>query len=798
MAVALSIAIMVAARCNAQATNGDLPEVMTVATVAAHAAMLGLSPQQQLAMQDLHKAYRESYQRLRETVIEPWLQAEQRVPTRKHVSVQRQLIAQIAALDESFFDSLAPILAETQSVKLQRVRLLRERERCMQLRQPWRRNDAPPFDVSQAIAGLSLSSEQAVVIDGELAAYEGVLTKKFRQVIDAYFDTFEATFRATENAGIQEERLSDPDVAKAWFDATIPIWNQSAIGHHKTMLEITALNRKALDQISALLPEGVRRQLNNDFLGTTYPQIRYLCTIRSSWDEALATKGLSDQQRRSLTEEKSAYDKEIDEAVHELVVRVEAYRDKYMGSDDRKGEFDEREAIEKAVNDAWMVLAKRRASDKAKIAALTGQSPVEGQEAIDPETATAAQVGQFFYTRPEISVHLPPAINIGDVAQYVQWLGLDDATSVRLSAVFDQYRAQISIAKDELRPVIIKTSDAMWGGDSIEGFTQDNVRQYEAAEATARARQQQVEKVFFIELARASGRTPDDPGMSRIDLARQRQWFSCGIHGSDVSQPGGRMDGFIDLSLLLRQMRNIDVRRPEIDAILFDYEQKVTPLLKARYDAVQIYKTGERHLRIEWHDRQLATGEKFPNMNDRYKAVGMSGLRMTAIKAAEPIANVNNQTVEKLLKVLLAAEAERVRRMVNRFFWPRIYNDPAFAGTLIANATQLLDLSQDQRTAIENLAADFHSKYDEYCERMKTLVSGPDSGIYTGEPESSEKHKELMQQRLQRQRVQFERFELNADAWQRLKSILSAEQSAAVGLGNQPPAAPGEDDDYGW
>jgi hypothetical protein len=111
---------------------------------------------------------------------------------------------------------------------------------------------------------------------------------------------------------------------------------------------------------------------------------------------------------------------------------------------------------------------------------------------------------------------------------------------------------------------------------------------------------------------------------------------------------------------------------------------------------------------------------------------------------------------------------------------------------------RLADLTFDQRAAVEQIAAEYHPAYDAVCEKMKTMVEPRGSPAYFHNEATVQQQMGDWQRRGDRQVVLFDRYELNVRAWRRLKRVLNAEQSQAIGFAAMPPVAPDKNEDFGW
>jgi hypothetical protein len=792
-------------RAIAQGTAGELPDPITAARLAQYADFFNLSPQQRHALEGKHATYRLEFQKLREGEIEQWIEDRGTTLTRAHIAAQRRLIERIAAIDVQFLDGVATILTDAQAAHLPRVKASRQRERAIQLTTVWSWRDAPPFDLSGAIADLNLTDDQVSAIDAAMQAYESALTPKFDGVVNDYFETVSKVFDAFERAGWTDERRADPGSNEAAHAIARPIWNERSVRQHAMMKDVVELNRRTLMSLKPLLPPDTWAVLQRAFLARTYSNLHFLgmmtalTGITSPYTMALAREDITDEQRATLEEQAAGFDKALAATIDMLIERIDEYRDTFVGDYDREAEFAARTAIDRSASEAWSAIMQRRSKAVEQIAALIGPEPAVDLEPADPETADFSKVGshRLMFGRQELSAWLPPAISTRDVADYARWLGLDRVQIDQLRASYERYLQSFAEFKDRHQPILRGVSRDLHAGDSVEGYTRANLQRMREATVAASIAQQAIEDAFFADVPLTLSRDTDDPGVQRVRLARQRQWLNSGVYSSETQQAGGRRDGMFDLERMLCLMRGLDLNDTAVDHILVEYGQAVTPLFKARQDAMIAYSRVEDDLRVEWQELRAQTGQQYPDMTARNNERGMNELLQAAKKAADPIAELNRETVHRLETAMPAEAGARVRRVFQRLSWPGIYMDRYSSEPLLTAALNLPELTRQQRTKIEEISVEYRPIYDAMCQKMTTMVEAPDSAIYDQANATTEQLLAYRQRALKRDRIVFERYELNMNVRQRLCGVLTEDQAKAIGLNATMPEPPGISDQFG-
>jgi hypothetical protein len=792
-------------RAIAQGTAGELPDPITAARLAQYADFLNLSPQQRHAVEGMHATYRLEFQRLREGEIEEWIKDRGTSSTRPHIAAQRRLIERIAAIDVQFLDAVATILTDAQAANLPRVKASRQRERAMQFTTVWSWQDAPPFDLSGAIADLGLSPDQASAIDAAMQAYESALTPRFDRVVNDYFETVSKAFDAFERAGWTDERRADPANSEAAYAVTRPIWNERSVRQHATMKEVVELNRRTLATLKPLLPSDAWATLQRAFLARTYSSLHFLemmpalTGITSPYTKALAREGVTAEQRLSLEAQAAEFEKAFASTIDALIKQIDEYRDTYVANYDRQTEFAARTALDRSVSEAWSAIMQLRSKEVERIAALIGPEPAVDVEPADPETADFSRVSshRVMFGRQELSAWLPPVITTRDVADYARWLALGRVQVDQLRASHERYVQRFAELKDRHLPIVRGASRDLHAGDSVEGYTRANLQRMREATEAARSAQQAIEDAFFADVSLTLSRDADDPGVQRVRLARERQWLNSGAYSSETQQAGGRRDGMFDLERMLCLIGGLDLTDTAIDRILVEYGQAVTPLFKARQDAMIAYSRVEDELRVEWQELRAQTGQLYPDMTARSRERGMKELVQAAKKAAGPIAELNRETVRRLEATLPPEAATRVRRAFERLSWPGIYTDRYTSEPLLSAALKLPELTLQQRSKIEEISVEYRPAYDAMCEKMTAMVEAPDSAIYDQANATTEQLLAFRQRALQRDRITFERYELNMNVRQRLHAVLTEDQAKAIGLEATMPEVPGINDQFG-
>ena len=133
-------------------------------------------------------------------------------------------------------------------------------------------------------------------------------------------------------------------------------------------------------------------------------------------------------------------------------------------------------------------------------------------EAADPETADFAKVSphSMMFDRSDVSAQLPPAVSALDLALYAHWLELDEPRAERLRDAHARYLKQFEEFKAAHWPTLGLAGQALYAGDTVQGWTKENLQRSREANAAALAAQRALEDAFFTEIESIVGRSSDD------------------------------------------------------------------------------------------------------------------------------------------------------------------------------------------------------------------------------------------------------------------------------------------------
>ena len=289
---------------------------------------------------------------------------------------------------------------------------------------------------------------------------------------------------------------------------------------------------------------------------------------------------------------------------------------------------------------------------------------------------------------------------------------------------------------------------------------------------------------FFGDIETAVLTEAQQPLMSRVRMARQRVTYN---RGADMwGAWGGSSEASVDLGRMLRQ-QNLDAAQlATVETELATYEERAAAAFKAKYEAaLNVQKAQEK-----WNAKMMraqAEGGNAMQISMQYRdslAEPQKKLRETSLA----ISTLNHETCEKLVAALPAGAGNSLRTTYNRRAFPSIYNDKIAIHSQIDMAMKLADLSDEQRSKVNDLAAEYRMGYANFSEQMVEASSGATSlGMGMGfEPEDWQKWQERQDAMA---KLAFDRNELSLKALRQLKIALNDSQIERLGGLPEPKVA---------
>jgi hypothetical protein len=375
---------------------------------------------------------------------------------------------------------------------------------------------------------------------------------------------------------------------------------------------------------------------------------------------------------------------------------------------------------------------------------------------------------------------LPPGITDRELAEYIRMLGLGPEQKAVIQDLHTQYLEAFAQFNSRELKSLQTAQQALWkyeqdtgratppSNDAIDNIYQLRKKALQAALA--------IDNEFFDDVAAAVLAEDQADRLDRVKRARARSVYNRTQYYVGVAY-GGSAESSIDLSQLVRTLRLSDADLAIVDAGLADYEEQATDAFLQRYESA----LGTNRAQDKWNAEAMAAqadGSNAMSIATKYQSA-MGAAQKTLREACDVIAKLNRETIDDLAAALPAATAMSLRSTFNRKAYPDIYNDPGNSESAIQSAARLSDLTDTQRSLINDLAADYHPTYLSFCDQMVLASEG--ANAFFGASFSADDWKQWQERQELLAKLTFDRNELCARTVQRLRTILTESQVERLG-----------------
>jgi len=250
---------------------------------------------------------------------------------------------------------------------------------------------------------------------------------------------------------------------------------------------------------------------------------------------------------------------------------------------------------------------------------------------------------------------------------------------------------------------------------------------------------------------------------------------------------GGASQSTIDVSRLVDDLHLAPSDPAQFQSALLEYEQSATAALQSMYETsmrVQIARDKMRAQgpRGQGEDRNRGPGGGGGALQNFMQTEGRA-----AREAQQALIALNKSTLTKLSSTLPESNSLELRRAYYRKAFPEIFRDSRSAEPRLTDALNLSDLTDEQRTQIQQIAADFHGSYDQISEKMIDLesaaadtFSGGGAGGAGGGGQNRD-WQAIQDQMRSREKLDFDRNDLNDKTLARLRAALNEDQVQRLG-----------------
>jgi hypothetical protein len=812
---ALACALAATSMAFAQGVPRILPEPISSRQLSQCAEILGLSPQQRLALEAAHQEYQEEFRRLQEQEIDPFMRDAGNLGRRMRflsnpketeaaLDGYEKLLARVKAVDERLLTAMQSVLTEEQLTALPRVRQWRERERYGAgiTRMVQRSNPAAVIDLSEILRDLELAAPG----EAEAAAirqYESNLTTATRKLHDLTLETFRDFFKQMEALN---QDAPDPQNPGRFFETMTPILGQLFVKVNAHLDEMAQLNRRSLRGFESVLAEDLARPLRDRFYRQGYSDAGSGDNpALLAMQKALDLSNLDATTREAVLQLRGGLRATTDRLTDQAATVIDQRR-----LAQRPFEFRGPGAEDQAfVRDLDDLRQKRRSANESALASLRGLLGPELFAQVEPPAGGgAAAAGVALAPAPaggggggapaapgprpesETDPFLPGPIGGSEVERLSAALGFDESQREIGAALHEDYietygavRRARSTALVQARALLEERQP-----DAAPPAPEDVARLYQLRRS-ALDELAAIDRALLESLSAIAGAAPP-AAMERFELARRRDVYRAGLAApSSAGMPGGRQPrgGFnpfggarsgeasIDLSRLASEDAPI-AAGSEADRVMLEYERAATEIFRTAWESNLRVREQMERLGIEMMNRVrqrdaggggAAFGAGFQSLEE--------GDGRALREATRQIVQLNRQALQQLEPLLDAAAHTSLERAYQRKAFPDIFNDDQAPGVRLDAALALSDLTPQQRGALGQVGAEFRSAYEGLLQQMVSLRMAD-------EPGGADRFQRGMEQWRQMDRLRSERDDLGHRLLLRLRALLTEEQATRIAL----------------
>lgn len=806
-----------------QGTSGTLPDPINARDMTGYAERLQLSPQQRQAIDAFHEQYKREFRALREGEIADFLKSmrdlngagmmPKRDVVEKFLKKMELLNRKIGQVDDRLFDQMQTVLTPEQLAMMPRVRQVRQRDRYMAQQMMAFGGQGTNVDLSQMLYEMDLAAADRVAVDPAMIGYEGKLTQLMGKLYESATKMMMDMFDAMEKMGFTEQSMEDPETAQKMGEAMQNLWADLTRKSMEMANDINQLNRKSSKSIAALLPPATGRALIHKYWQKAFPEAGLSTSFTDrAFDAALKIKELTDEQRQAIIALQESSGHRLDQQAEQYIDYLDEFRKNRNPFDAAMGDWQEHQ---QKVTDFQQRLAAESDSTIKALKDILGPEMVAkippGLLKKSPEQLASDKVGQEFDVQVaadgdggEVVVaagvavsagpggaadddraqgpdmFLPAAITERELAEYADRLTLTDDQKSVFDGLHEQYTEQFGTVSQEEVHRLVKSQQSLWHYDEATatstGPTESQIDEVFRLRQAALEAVNRVDEQFFKDVETALLTEPQKPRMPGVRLARQRVVYNRGADA--YAMMGGSSEAGIDLGRMVRQQRLDDQQLAAVSEELNRYEEQAASAFKAKYlAALNSQKAQEK-----WNAQMMkaqAEGGNAMAFAVNYKEI-MGEPQKALRQASEAIATLNHDTCERLVAALPAEQGQSLRAQYDRKAFPSIYVDPIACLNQIDAAMRLSDLTDEQRSKINDLAAEYRPGYATLSDQMVQQSTGA-VGLGMGmgfEPEDWQKWQERQDAMA---KLGFDRNELSLKTLRQLKSALNESQVERLG-----------------
>lgn len=744
--VAIAAAYIAARPAAAQPGDG-IPKQITGREISDYAERLGLSPLQVAGIEPIHDAYKSDFARLRETVIVPWQQRQQRMNmggpsvTRDQVTElfedQAKVMTRIAALDARFFNQLAPLLTPDQAAALPRIRLVRERTRANSSGMLMAFGGVPT-DLS-AIASarqLDLDEEAAIRLDSELIPYERRLTSSLKELDAESRTMIIRIIDIFDEAGMlgmsQEEMLADPAAMAEMMQLAQKAFAEAGQEAQDVARDLHTWNVSVARRLMNSLPPLAAIQFREAYVMRQAEGALGLVVAAPSgtWASSLGVRDLDEDTRGVLEAQlRSALSLE-NNTIFDTVEAFALARTQIQPGMINNTAF--QDLAEEVRKDAEAMQQRRGRVEQEVVSILgedwrtrIGPDPESGDGfSVSPsgvvivERGTAAeQAAEQARVASFVDALTPTRISTRAAGVLATRLDLDDAQREMLDFMHSDYVESFR-SLPEVDAVRAARRDRYTQDDG------DSLRQRSLALKSARSRAiaaiAALDETFFDTVTAAFGGSDErDATVDRERLMRRiARATTGGTRG--LTQRGGGDQGSVDVVELIRAsaLSSADQRFAEV--ALSDHLVGIAEAAEAMHDARVEVDLATAEWQIRLADTSGLNDDPLAFQALYTEVMGPSSERLEACLG--DVADLNTLGLDLAYEAISSDARLELEQAWQRAAFPTVYIDPLCVIETLERALELTDLDGAQRDDLRLLLAEYRAEWNRLSGQLAEAV----------------------------------------------------------------------------
>lgn len=724
----------------------------------------------------------------------------------------KAIAAQQAAIENRLFSEIAGLVTESQRTVVDAERRAAARRRSAATLQIFDRGGIVPDLMT--LMPPALPEGESMETKAVLLDYDQRATELMQRLSSVAMETGPATRRARETQATDRPGAADDNpeaAARARMIASMKAREAAMAPLEAVRIDILALHRTTFERLMSMLPPERARALRRSFMQAHYGSI----SIKRDTPERLlkqvkalaeADNGVSPENVAAAERIIAAWGEQVDAIERRMMDAVDARRKEGRGSsmifsavgagddegnttfDDGLGELrrERDEATQRTRSEiASLAPALQSLAQKDQPGPqIAFAGPAEGGVAemsggaimimaMDdgPGEAIALDV------TPDMLMRGGPALRTIDPREFdamMTRLGWNGAARERARAAFDAYRGP---ADERLKTLMGKSpapgAMELSGGGAISFMSVGEPMAPETVDA-ALAQLASDDDAFFSALGNA-----DDAGLSRERAirARDRLRQRLSLGAGPMLQPWGRFDK-VELVAVVSQLPLTGDRRALVDSMTAAHGDRMTALLSQLAAAQAAVRKAETEM-IQTIDHGDGRVERSISVRSGDEDLFMRAMRNHA-EAVHAVNDEVRRTLAALQDQVPADTARKLRRAAYAQALPQIVTDPRSAEERVEQAIMLDSLSDESRRSLIELLAAHQDAVDALVDRFvddSERAAREAKGPSTPGPEEM---RSMRQSDGLRQRLQFDRNEVNEATMRRLRAKLSAEENRQV------------------